>query len=485
MGKIYSNCYSVIIWHGITLMMTIAGPVFGWNTPLYRSSSVDMKLENTRQHIETIKTRSGMHYCIHYYLAKMLMARWFQRGWVFQEIVLAPRSTFVVPCYNLGAYSYGSCTLSDLFSLTGILDASGNSLRSLEETMIGEMYRHWTARHIPNAPPVAPLERTLWTLCPNASTSEPLDKLFAFFGLNSDPRIHLQPSYDLNVSENLALLANSIVNGTRRLDILELAGLSLYASVHWIISPSWAPDFCQQTNRIPLSRPAMNGQDITASEPKYAWKGSCDLRTLRAHGKVIDTIYYDSDELKPPYHFDNNLEEWIFEIFGRLDRYYSKSDNIFGQQNSEDTWQRILEALFLGGYCTPPGFENAEIEDIVRLLKSCETSTLFSFKAVCPRYKSQAQAKERVLKCLDKTMNTRDLSMTVLGHLAVLPKFDHANIEVDVCMLHGSRYPIAMARIRGNRHRVLGACYLEGWMDAWGSGKVDWKEDEAQSFDII
>jgi hypothetical protein len=80
-------------------------------------------------------------------------------------------------------------------------------------------------------------------------------------------------------------------------------------------------------------------------------------------------------------------------------------------------------------------------------------------------------------------MNGRDLWMTRLGHLVVLPKLNRANI--DVCILHGSRYPIAMARVHGSKYRVLGACYLEEWMDAWGNGKVDWKEDEAQAFDII
>jgi hypothetical protein len=487
MGKVYSNCYSVIIWPDTFLELTIASLVFGWDTLDFQSdafaASMDMKLDSTRQHIERVKNRSGMHYCIHYCLDKILTAQWFHRAWVFQEIVLAPRSTFVVPCYHRGIFSYGACTLSDLFSLSLTLIASENSLHSVAETVIGEMYRHWTARHEASAPPVAPLERTLWTLCPNASTSEPLDKLFAFFGLNSDPRIHLQPSYELNISENLTLLANSIINGTRRLDILELTGLSLYASVYSIISPSWAPDFCQQTNRTPFSSPRLHDQERTALEPKYAWKGSCDLTTLRAYGKIIDTVYCHSEEPTTPHHLDNDVEGWILEMYRRFSRYRFTSNYVSEQQNSEDLWQRILQALFLGGYCTPPGFEDAEIRDIARLLKCCEESASFYFPEVCSRYKSQTQAKERVLKFLDKTMNGRDLWMTRLGHLVVLPKLNRANI--DVCILHGSRYPIAMARVHGSKYRVLGACYLEEWMDAWGNGKVDWKEDEAQAFDII
>jgi hypothetical protein len=194
-------------------------------------------------------------------------------------------------------------------------------------------------------------------------------------------------------------------------------------------------------------------------------------------------VYCHSDEPTVPPHLDNDAEGWILEIHRRFSRYCFTPNCDSEQQNSEDTRQRILQALFLGEYCTPPGFEDAEIKDIARVLKSCEVSASFCFPEVCSRYKSQAQAKERVLKFLDKTMDGRDLWMTRLGHLVVLPKVYRANF--DVCILHGSRYPIAMAHVHGSKYRVLGACYLEGWMDAWGSGKVDWKEDEAQGFEII
>jgi hypothetical protein len=423
----------------------------------------------------------------------IMTVQWIRRAWVFQGIALAPRSAFIMPGFVNPSGSYGTICLEELFFLSESFSKINPRVIDDAKPVIGEMYRHWIARHLPDSPQIAPLERTLLSLSPGAKTSEHLDTLFAFYGLNGDPSIHLQPFYDLGMPQNLVQCVNSIINGTRRLDILEVICMSKKVRKNL---PSWVPDFCQPPSRMPLVRPTTHYHQGNDSQLLYTWQGSCDLTTLRAHGEIIDTVDCHLDPMTPPSLFEYPTEQCIAGIYKRFS---DRCAGLYGtseQRNPRDTSQRILQAIFLGGYCQPEDVDDLEFEEITRMLDSCSISLsetdeehvlLATIECNDYRmpYKTLEQTKDRLLSCLAQTRNGRDIWVTRLSRLAAIPQFDKMKPEIVICILHGSRYPIAMGRrVPGNTYEALGACYLEGWMDAWGSGKVDWKEKDAQEFEI-
>jgi hypothetical protein len=55
-----------------------------------------------------------------------------------------------------------------------------------------------------------------------------------------------------------------------------------------------------------------------------------------------------------------------------------------------------------------------------------------------------------------------------------------------ICVLHGCSHPVALrCAPKKDTYTVVSTCYLEDWMDPWSSGKVDWKEDEADEFALV
>jgi hypothetical protein len=498
MGMVYSSCYGVIVWLGIERCreMQLTSQVFGWDArglkPNSTSYPAPVGPDVIRQTVETLQDTLKSQRTFRIFYNNIMTARWFSRAWVFQEIVLAPRSCFILPCDDHGTRAYGALSLEDIFLLSGSFSKTNHWIVDDATLEISEMYQHWMGRHVPNAPIVAPLERTLLRLSHRAKTSEHLDTLFAFFGLNHDFSIKLQPSYDLSMAQNLVQCASSIINGTRRLDILEVVGMATKAALWPPRIPSWTPDFCQLPHRIPLIRPAAHERRSDASQSMYAWQGSCDLRTLRVHGRIIDT----TDRVLGPSQSEHTTEDWILKVYQDFIGHSTDLSDHPDQLSPEDSSQRILQAMFLGGYCQPEDFDDAEFEDIARMLKASTISTStnegpgesprIECNSICSRYSTKAQALARVLYCLARIMNGRQVHVTRHGRLAVLIQPDwYSVVTADLYILHGSRYPIAIKPYSGNVNEVLGACYVEGWMDAWGSGKIDWKEEDAQEFEIV
>ena len=105
-------------------------------------------------------------------------------------------------------------------------------------------------------------------------------------------------------------------------------------------------------------------------------------------------------------------------------------------------------------------------------------------------------------------MQGRALWATQQGRFATGSYLKEGDI---VCVLHGCSSPVALREVKldvwnatwracksavrrsadtshgvpSTAYRVLGTCYLEGWMDPWSSGKVDWNEDDADHFVLI
>jgi hypothetical protein len=65
-----------------------------------------------------------------------------------------------------------------------------------------------------------PFHALLSSVAPEALTSDPRDRIYAFLGLNRDPRILLEPNYAVGLTQTLIETTIAIIRGTNSLDIL-------------------------------------------------------------------------------------------------------------------------------------------------------------------------------------------------------------------------------------------------------------------------
>jgi hypothetical protein len=80
-------------------------------------------------------------------------------------------------------------------------------------------------------------------------------------------------------------------------------------------------------------------------------------------------------------------------------------------------------------------------------------------------------------------MDNRELWYTEHERLAAGTHFKKGD---SICILQGASNPVCLRPCEEpGRWVVMGTCYLEGWMDPWGRGKVDWEENENVEFVLV
>jgi hypothetical protein len=204
-------------------------------------------------------------------------------------------------------------------------------------------------------------------------------------------------------------------------------------------------------------------------------------------------------------------DEHISDMLAAVDKARSRH----GHSHARGTPVRILQALKAEGYCIPSS------DYFLHDAQSEEPAVCIYSRAPIARRKN---ARRLEVNPPGPKLNTNDTSLvaTVMKgrHLWTTQKegFSTGSYlrQGDlVCVLHGCSNPVAL-RVeeqgyfnpvalesrnhnavkafwrddkyplkRPGTYRVLGTCYLEGWMDPWSSGKVDWREEDADTFVLV
>ncbi|KAH7377708.1 hypothetical protein BKA66DRAFT_467665 [Pyrenochaeta sp. MPI-SDFR-AT-0127] len=87
-----------------------------------------------------------------------------------------------------------------------------------------------------------------------------------------------------------------------------------------------------------------------------------------------------------------------------------------------------------------------------------------------------------MMSTIKSTMKGRNLYGTESLHFALGSRLRRGDV---VCILHGCSNPVALRLTQAGNFLVKGTCFLEGWMDPWSKGKVDWTEDESTQFILV
>ncbi|KAH7083557.1 heterokaryon incompatibility protein-domain-containing protein [Paraphoma chrysanthemicola] len=490
MGNIYSNCVQVIV------RLDVAGWLGEWLRSILKTAhrSLDKAISTPdlaalEAHMSSLEnTVPYGAYSILRGFWLILVSDWFSRAWVFQEVVLAPKSKVIIS--GPSTHEETVTSLYELYwtykaFLSSILSSSDGSIRQKSEIMLGgrvqilaEMYNKWSQRHFgQEAADNVYFARILSSVTSHARTSLELDKLYAFFGLNNRSSIVLRPDYELTFDQALVTTVVAIIKGTLRLDIFEFISIR-----YGPVSPSWVPNFRHRETGVPFRSTSAESKTHGVQDPtiqtgsgiSYPWAGSCDAQQLRVHGKKIDTI----NCFLLPKHDLSRCRHTKLMVKSILNTIKDDTTHSLGDMSCID--RRILSALKADGW-----FDNT----------SDPLHALHAGSQVNPSIEhehsdgSEIESEQEYRDCLElnfirKTMFCRRLYTTKQALFASGRNLHKGDI---ICILHGCSHPVALRPTKDGtgRYNVRGTCYLEGWMDPWANGKIYWAEDEADEFVLV
>ena len=506
MRDIYSKCQRVLVWLGpmASLEVGIAAQLLSLDQLVSPSESSDCK--------ESVIPACGGYYpscqqCQNRIIDKMICCKprqktlvglcheiiensWFSRAWVFQEVVLPRKSAFILQCTKSSSRPDITVALPTLYALCKVAWRCWNpavvrfSLQKREGLsttsrygVLKEMYDRWTERHAPSGMDPMPLYQVLSTLSAGARTSTAHDQLYAFFGLNQNDRIRLKPSYQAPLQHALIVTAGSIIKGTKSLDIFETLPRKTTSKA----TRSWVPDFTSPRLVIPFLSSSAATWSSNKCPEIHPWSGRSDGYTLWTHGKIVAVVDLCIDH-QVATSVDTDCA--YAPLLVRIIQAWSNSRH-YDYCVPLPIINSILSALTAEGHCEPSTYD---AEDAARFgsrvrnqYRQFQSPGRMNTEATRIHYRDATG--RHLAEYVNTVMNGRQLWITQGGRLATGSRLQKGD---EICILHGCSHPVALRRVpKKDAYTVVSTCYLEDWMDPWGRGKVDWKDDEAHEFALI
>jgi hypothetical protein len=468
MGQIYSSCSRVLIWLGridadLSFNDELAQGCSSEGMPAQKIPAMRHLLDRLR------KVTGSSEDSTHSLCYKILQSPWFQRAWIFQEIVLPPSALFILSSVSTFPGEERTISLSDLYmKVVRCFEYTNNSDAVL--STIREMHRRCNEQRSPHISTYLPIEQTLSSLAPRAKTSEELDRLYAFFGLNDDPNVILTPSYSSSLEVALMATATSIIEGSSGLDIFEVIPRDKQRTTYKLSIPTWTPDFREEQLVLPFSRSKTADFRKLAGEAPQLWplfiestytyyRGTIycageEKRTIQAHGYVLDQVEIEMSTLSSR----TSLEV----LLQRSNKAWNKiKSNAERREPSASKFKQSNTGLATStvdlGFAPQPTMER--LRHALEAQGYCETNEEHPLHSIT----------EDISSTMLQVMHGRTLWMTRSGRFAsgsYLHRGDH------ICFLYGCSNPVALRGDHKTTH-VFGTCFLEDWMDPWSTGVLE------------
>ena len=463
MGRIYRDCARVMVWLGLF-------PKDGAGNSGQRRN-VRSSYSGVRHCFKTSSQTLRRHPAdiAYEYRSEILDAPWFQRAWVFQEIILPSASIFIFATniYDPKSPSVASISLEELWRVSGDHSVLEPGARGQERTATKERINYIVDQFGNFVDGVyRPIEQILSHMTPSAQTSEQLDRLYAFFGLHMGD-FDLTPSYDVTFEQAMIATATSIIKGMKRLDIFEVTPRN--AILNSRTMPSWAPDFRFKKLVAPFAWVEHEYFGHGRPYDWYDWTGRfTDENALHVSGQVIDRVSSKFDKMAPDSGFEalRHLLEAATKLWDE-----HVASHACDPVHPRPTIIRLLTSLWMEGHVS--GLPNYPGAHWIGELAAAVTDASSPFAMQWSITQIQAML---------TNMAGRDLWFTENAAFACGSELQSGDA---ICILHGASNPVALRPTEQGTWLVMGSCYLEGWMNPWYEGKVDWKEGEGEEFVLV
>ncbi|KAH7359798.1 heterokaryon incompatibility protein-domain-containing protein [Pyrenochaeta sp. MPI-SDFR-AT-0127] len=477
MGQIYSSCSRVLVWLGQISNFDAKLSFEGDLEQSHSFKDVSTPRMSTMKHLirRLRKVAGSGENSAGGLCHRILQSPWFQRAWVFQEIVLPPSALFILETISTLPNQALTMSLSDLYTMASREAEDIDVDDAIVET-IRIMYRRCNEQRRLHGHDNSPIEQTLSLLAPRAKTSEELDRLYAFFGLNFDKCINLTPSYDSSLEVAMIDTATSIIEGTCSLDLFEVIPRAVEYTINNVGIPTWTPDFREEHLVIPfkpskadfkqLSKSSPNRYPVFISTQTTYYRGTIycageEKRTIQAQGFVLDQVDTEIGTLSSR----TTLGVQLNALLKRCVKAWKKINwSVEHQDSLASRYKRKVTGL--AASTVELGF--APIPTMERLCQAlaAEGCCAISDEHLPPFLSDSAEEASMTTQSMMQIMRGRTLWMTRSGRFALgsyLRCGDH------ICLAYGSSNPIAL-RGEHEMNKVLGTCFLEGWMDPWSTG---------------
>ncbi|CAO2654492.1 Nn.00g112250.m01.CDS01 [Neocucurbitaria sp. VM-36] len=486
MGQIYASCTRVLVWLG---RMTKLDAELSFADDLEQShASKDTlvpKVSTMRRLIHLLRkmTGSGGSSAGSAWL-EVLQSQWFQRAWVVQEVVLPPSALFILATISTLPHQALTISLSELHTMVNLQAMGIDGADAVVVDTIRIMYRRCSEQRRDQNHPHTPIEQTLSLLAPRAKTSEELDRLYAFFGLNLDTCIDLTPSYESSLEVAMIDTASSIIEGTCSLDIFEVIPRAVEHTIYNVKIPTWTPDFREEQLVVPFKRSNADFRQLAKSFPKlfplfiptqityYRGPIYCageEKRTIQAHGFVLDRFDTEIGSLSSRTTIETQLNPLLKDCIKAWNKIKWSNEH-----KDSSTSRHKHKSTGLAQYTVDLGFAPIPTMETLCQALAAEGCCALNYDQLPPRSSDSPENVSSTEHTIVQVLRGRTLWMTRSGRLALgsyLRCGDH------ICLAYGCSNPIAL-RGKDEMTKALGTCFLEGWMDPWSNGNIARAEKE-------
>jgi hypothetical protein len=531
MGRIYSGCSCVIVWV-FSHVQDLSSSSATRQTPTKALSKFPTRSREDWLYLMKDPEIYSMLYGIY---IGFFTSPYTGRAWVVQELVL-PLFSRIIICPHKMPRCYCSTisldTLNQLARLYYIYDTDQQhgteyheKLRSLRtrdhqygtgylgisihletqepETLSMEArvdrISHSRGRYPePSASEAVRIDYLLDFFTPLAKTSEDLDRLYAFYGMNKESSVILTPAYGISFSDALISFTRSILEGRKSLNIFDIVSrsepLDSIDSLQQL--PSWVPNLGYP--RISGIFHHGNAQRANPDGMWYSWRGPYDSLALHVCGKTVDRFEQKFEVPRNESEFlgdlgvtHSNCELAWEAIRSRLS---SPTVRERGDINSLHPYHKPTMFDLVWALLLDPGYESLKNTDIcqigafVRGIRQLSPSAQASAEAA-PNSKSFEPLRKKIWGEISTAMVGRELWMTQSGRFAICNMFNVKQGYVEagdaICVLHGYDHPVVLRPRVDGKYALVGLCWMDEWMYAFSTGKVFWEEEEGDAFVLV
>jgi hypothetical protein len=365
----------------------------------------------------------------------------------------------------------------------------------------------------------------------SCKSSDPRDHVYGFLGLASNPMTSIAPDYGLTTAAVYTNATRAIIEGTRKLDILEFVPRRSCSSnrANWLVSPaheeflenlpshrrmaaageeflpSWVPDWSEKhdtmsicRDRALFSKPLFDAAKGILHSVPNGQSASTHRNELVVKGEIVDRVYQVL--FRPPRNKILGSPDWYGQVV---------SNAWLSEQNCNALWDI---AHWDEGYTMKDLRRRLVVVSaagqVHNLCNCCNDTQMLQ---ELWRHPLRSHAVGDILDAVDAVKNEDNkksykdagVSPQVIGdlgihHAVILTQelsFALAPWQSDseshsvqsgdhIAILHGSRVPIVLREVseREGTYSVVGQCYLE---DAMFGEMVSWAPDEAKTFILV
>jgi hypothetical protein len=432
-------------------------------------------------------------------LIRLLGRNWFRRAWCYQEAVVADKVEMVWGSLHLPFDFVAGLILSTYGLFKGEEDGKWYQLLKKAKGF-GPLRSIWYDRRKKQLKNPMDFLHILWRARRYLDASDHRDLVYSFLGFHDYRRgFELHPDYTVKTDDPKypRSVAKTFV-GLARATIVSSGSLHIFRCIaptkpSKYNLPSWVPNWAERSFRCgsPIVLPGVPNSFNACRERQHDFITG-NPRHLLVQGHTIAHIRSIVEEKIDPSSYHSRLgsdaiglKQLALETSEQMRLLKTESPSKLSAHFNRDQYnddQRLEKALFrtilADGACSSSQPIEFSIDDLMGVHKGLS-----------------ALSEARRLQDHTLKQYIRQAGSVALGKKVFLTDrlefgLGYSNMRCDdiVCLIYGSNTPCILrksSRMASGCYKLLGQCYLDGWMYGENAWNVNWWEQEAKTFTLV